>query len=158
MRKNWDFQEATQLIKNYQEHEVKKFGWQRYARLLGRSEASVRAFYMRLKKAGYDNLDSFNNEFGVDAVGHVPPLDNYKTKGGCLPPHPKVTLKNKNFIASFKFEPLQMVMVKSYNLNYSGRIIRCILEYGNMPIYDIELWVNGEPRRREFYEDELEGI
>lgn len=155
MRKNWDFQEARQLIANYQEHEVKKFGWQRYARLLGRSEASVRAFYTRLKKLGYDKLDSFNNEFGINAVGNVPPLDNYKSKGVCLPT-PKVTLKHKNFIATFKFSPLQLVKVKAHNLNFEGRIIRCILESGVMPIYEVDLWANGEPKRREFYEDELD--
>lgn len=66
--------------------------------------------------------------------------------------------RKTNFCVTFKFSPLQYVKVKTHNLNYEGRIIRCMIEDGSQPIYDIDLWINGEPLRREFYEDELESI
>lgn len=56
----------------------------------------------------------------------------------------------------FKFQPMDFVVVSLQDLNYRGRVIRCILESADQQIFDVELWINGEPRRKEFYADELE--
>lgn len=55
---------------------------------------------------------------------------------------------------TFKFKPLQFVTVTLFGLMYEARVIRCIWENGGK-LYDCDLWTDGSPRRREFYEDEL---
>lgn len=57
-----------------------------------------------------------------------------------------------------KFKPKEYVKISCYDLHCEGRVVRCILEYPDQQIYDIDFWINGEPRRREFYADELEKI
>lgn len=54
----------------------------------------------------------------------------------------------------FAFYPKQWVTVTMHGLDYPARVIRCIQEHGDK-FYDCDIWTNGEPRRREFYEDEI---
>ena len=57
----------------------------------------------------------------------------------------------------FKFSPLQYVLITAHGLNLNGRIVRCIYEGNGTPlIYDVAYATNGETRRQEFYEDELQ--
>ena len=55
----------------------------------------------------------------------------------------------------FKYECLEFVTIKSFGLNYKGRVVRCIIETGGI-IYDVQYAVDGRLKRDEFYEDELE--
>lgn len=57
----------------------------------------------------------------------------------------------------FKFKPLEYVVIKSFGLDYQGRVIRCILEDKNIRIYDCDFVADGQFLRREFYEDEITG-
>lgn len=57
---------------------------------------------------------------------------------------------------SFKFAPLDYVTITSHGNKIAGRVLRCIIEDGSQPMYDIDYMDHGEFRRREFYEDELE--
>lgn len=57
-------------------------------------------------------------------------------------------------VVRFAFRPKQWVTVTMHDMNYPARVIRCIQEHGDR-LYDCDLWVNGEARRREFYEDEI---
>jgi len=53
----------------------------------------------------------------------------------------------------FKFAPQQRVWIKS--IDCGGRIDRCIACGGLQNLYGVEYVTNGEPKRYEFYEDEL---
>lgn len=53
----------------------------------------------------------------------------------------------------FKFKPQQWVCVTL--LECTGRIIRCIEDGGPQPVYVVDYITNGEPKSREFFEDEL---
>lgn len=54
----------------------------------------------------------------------------------------------------FKYQPLTYVRVTLFGLDYQGRVIRCIFD-GGQAMYDVDFAINGELRRREFYEDEI---
>ncbi len=59
----------------------------------------------------------------------------------------------------FKFQPMQRVMITLHELNYEGRIIRCIQEECPTRIYDVSYCNNvGELKRAEFFEDELNDL
>jgi hypothetical protein len=59
---------------------------------------------------------------------------------------------------TFKFVPRQFVTVTKHELNYAGRVIRCIWEKGHSNLYEIDYVHDGKLIRQEFYEDELEAI
>jgi hypothetical protein len=54
----------------------------------------------------------------------------------------------------FKFAPLQYIHVIAFDLNYEGRVIRCIFD-GGAHIYSVQYAFEGKLETREFYEDEL---
>lgn len=56
---------------------------------------------------------------------------------------------------NFKFNHGEYVIVKAFNLNCEGRIIRCIYD-GGMNIYSVAYALESRLHREEFYEDELE--
>jgi hypothetical protein len=53
-----------------------------------------------------------------------------------------------------KFQPQQRVRILMFEC--PGRIARCILDGGPQPIYAVDYAMNGEHKRAEFYEDEIE--
>jgi len=56
----------------------------------------------------------------------------------------------------FKFSPQDYVHISI--LDCRGRVTRCLIEAGPMNIYSVDYAMNGELKRNEFYEDELEVI
>lgn len=64
--------------------------------------------------------------------------------------------KNVNPVkVNFKFQPHQYVVIR--DLQSKGRVERCIHDGGLQNVYGIAYIMNGEPRRNEFFEDELDG-
>ena len=57
-------------------------------------------------------------------------------------------------MSDFKFQPMQHIKIHVYDLNFSGRIVRCIKEQG-CTIYDIQYVFEGQLKRAEFFEDEV---
>lgn len=55
---------------------------------------------------------------------------------------------------AFKYSPLDIVYVRL--LSCEGRIARCITDSGPMTIYAVDYVINGDYKRNEFYEDELD--
>lgn len=55
----------------------------------------------------------------------------------------------------FKFDYCDFVTIKVFGLDCEGRVVRCINDAGDN-IYDVQYAINGELRRAEFYEDEIE--
>lgn len=56
----------------------------------------------------------------------------------------------------FKFAPLQFVTVNIFGIKLDGRVQKCILLSGNVPIYEIEYLDQGLIQNKEFWENELE--
>jgi hypothetical protein len=58
-------------------------------------------------------------------------------------------------MSAFKFTPMQCVTVTFNDLNYRGRILRCIYD-GALHIYKVQYSDDkGDLKADEFYEDEL---
>lgn len=57
----------------------------------------------------------------------------------------------------FKFKPMQHVKIKILE-DTPGRVTRCILEGGPLPIYVVHYIASSEGKCLEFYEDELEAM
>lgn len=55
---------------------------------------------------------------------------------------------------TFKYKPLDSVCITAYELRCRGRVMCCIHDRGGEK-YEVEYALNGEIKRREFYEDEL---
>lgn len=61
-------------------------------------------------------------------------------------------------VFDFEFQPHQHVMIRSYGLNVSGRVQRCILMHNVSFLYDVEYCIDGTIKRGEFLADELEAV
>ena len=57
----------------------------------------------------------------------------------------------------FRYAYGEYVIIKVFGLNCEGRVVRLISDAGEN-IYDVQYAINGELKRAEFYEDELEEI
>lgn len=58
----------------------------------------------------------------------------------------------------FKYSPNQKVKVIAFDVNYRGRILRCIWDGPGLRIYQVEYVDDkGDFQNREFLEDELTG-
>lgn len=57
-----------------------------------------------------------------------------------------------NEIPPMQFRPRDFI--KIVDLNFSGRVERCIFDTGGW-VYDVEYWRNGERMRGEFAGDEI---
>ena len=55
----------------------------------------------------------------------------------------------------FKFDYCDFVTINIFGLDCEGRVCRCVYDAGDK-IYDVHYAINGELKRGEFYEDELE--
>jgi hypothetical protein len=55
---------------------------------------------------------------------------------------------------TFKFKPYQHV--KILPIEAHGRVGRCTIDGGEQPIYLVGYFMNGDEKRTEFWEDELE--
>lgn len=55
----------------------------------------------------------------------------------------------------FRYECGQYVTIKVFGLNCHGRVVRQIVD-SDCTIYDVHYAINGELRRAEFFEDELD--
>lgn len=58
-------------------------------------------------------------------------------------------------MTDFAYQPNQYVRVKLFGLNYCGRIVRCIRD-ADSNMYSVQYAKEGDIRRDEFYEDEIE--
>jgi len=60
-------------------------------------------------------------------------------------------------VIDFHFQPEQKVKIVAFNLNYNGRVQRCIFDGGLHEIYLVEYVDDkGDIQVREFLSDELE--
>lgn len=154
-RRRWTADECRLMLANYNSNAIDiNNEFIILSQLLKRSFNSIKAQINRLAVLGIKTPQDFERHYGENYQGYLPPFENKK--------FPDKTEKkdNKVIIASqpiFRFRPFQKVRVIDFDINYEGRIIRCIWENGNF-LYDIELWIDGDPRRREFYQFQLESM
>jgi len=59
---------------------------------------------------------------------------------------------------TYKFSPLDFVLVVAYKLNVPGRVIGCGLQPGGLKTYEIEYAIDNSVHKRLFYEDEITDI
>jgi hypothetical protein len=64
----------------------------------------------------------------------------------------------QHIAGALKYLPMEHVTIVLFGLHYPGRVVRCVLEYAEGPVwlYDVQYVRDGELVRGEFHADELE--